>query len=82
MMFEVTVGVALKEQVLDPAGQSTAHVLQHMGYDVDNLRIGKQIRFQLKAEDFAAAEAQAREMAQKLLANPVMEQYTVAVVSA
>ncbi len=82
MKFFVTVGVALKEQILDPAGQSTGMVLERMGYPVSHLRIGKEIRFELTADDAETAQAQAREMAEKLLANPVMEQYTVTVVGA
>lgn len=81
MMFNVVVDVAWKEEILDPAGQSTAKVLQQMGYAADNLRIGKQIRFQLQAQDVAQAEAAAREMAERLLANPVMETYAVRVVA-
>ncbi|MCY0909159.1 MAG: phosphoribosylformylglycinamidine synthase subunit PurS, partial [Sulfobacillus thermotolerans] len=80
--FDLIVNVAWKEEILDPAGQSTTKVLQQMGYAVDNVRIGKQIRLQVEAQDQDRALEAGREMAKRLLANPVMETYTVQVVEA
>ncbi len=79
MTFDVTVNVSLKDAILDPAGQSTEKVLRNMGYAIKGVRIGKQIRFQITATHLEDAEENARQMAKKLLANPVMETYSITV---
>lgn len=73
--FEATVTVMLKPDILDPAGEATSHVLQQMGYAVRDLRIGRNIQLALEAETLDEAEALTQEMAEKLLAHPVMETY-------
>ncbi|MDA8205927.1 MAG: phosphoribosylformylglycinamidine synthase subunit PurS [Thermaerobacter sp.] len=77
--FEATVTVVLKPDILDPAGEATAHVLQHLGYAVEDLRIGRHIHLSLEADDRAQAEKLTREMAEELLAHPIMETYQVSV---
>ncbi len=79
MIFEVIVNVSLKEAVLDPAGQSTGKILHNMGFGVENVRIGKQIKMNLNAENMNEAKENARQMAEKLLANPVLETYDIVV---
>ncbi|PSR28216.1 MAG: phosphoribosylformylglycinamidine synthase [Sulfobacillus thermosulfidooxidans] len=79
MTFDIIVNVALKDAILDPAGQSTAKVLRNMGYPVQDVRIGKQIKLQVTAESLNDAKEKARQMAEKLLANPVMETYDIVV---
>lgn len=78
-IFQATVTVTLKPEILDPAGEATTHVLQNMGYQVKGLRIGRHIRLSLEAQDAAAAERLTRQMAEELLANPIMETYQVQV---
>lgn len=78
--FQSVVHITLKTEVLDPAGQATERVLKQMGYPVDDVRLGKEIRMTVQAEDAESAQQMALEMAQRILANPVMEQYTVTVV--
>lgn len=77
--FTVTVTVALKPEILDPAGEATAHVLRQLGYPVGDVRIGRHIRLTLEAASVDEAERQAASMAEELLAHPVMESYGVAV---
>ncbi|MCY0878636.1 MAG: phosphoribosylformylglycinamidine synthase subunit PurS [Firmicutes bacterium] len=77
--FRATVVVTLQPDVLDPAGDATAQVLRHMGYRVADVRIGKSIEVRLEAEDRAEAQALAHKMAASLLANPVMETFSVQV---
>ena len=79
MIFDVVVNVSLKEAVLDPAGQSTAKVLHNMGYLAENVRIGKQIKLQLEATNVVEAREQVNQMAERLLANPVLERYDIVV---
>lgn len=77
--FHAVVTVELKESILDPAGEAAQGVLKHMGFAVDGVRIGRHIRLTLQAETPEEASHMARRMAEELLANPVMETFTVEV---
>lgn len=73
-----TVNVFLKDGVLDPQGKAAHHALDSLGFDgVSDVRIGKQIIIQLDTEDKAKAEAEVKEMCETLLANTVIEDYTI-----
>ena len=73
-----TVNVFLKEGVLDPQGKAAHHALDSLGFDgVDDVRIGKQIIIKLDTTDRTAAEAEVKEMCETLLANTVLEDYTI-----
>lgn len=81
MRAQVT--VRLKPAVLDPQGEAVHHALEHMGFEgVRGVRVGKLIEIDL--EDRSAEEAQKalEEMADRLLANPVIESYEVTVAGA
>jgi phosphoribosylformylglycinamidine synthase subunit PurS len=72
------VHVTLKPGVLDPQGEAVRHALGALGFDgVDAVRIGKVIELELEGDDRAAAEARVGEMCEKLLANTVIEAYSV-----
>ena len=72
------VNVFLKEGVLDPQGKAAHHALDSLGFaDVNDVRIGKQIIIKLDTEDKAAAETEVKEMCETLLANTVIEDYTI-----
>ncbi len=72
------VNVFLKEGVLDPQGKAAHHALDSLGFDgVKEVRIGKQIVLQLDTDDKAKAEAEVKEMCETLLANTVIEDYTI-----
>lgn len=72
------VHVTLKTGVLDPQGQAIAHALGSLGFQgVEDVRQGKVIEIDLAETDPARAEAQVREMCEKLLANTVIENYAV-----
>ncbi|MFP5219401.1 MAG: phosphoribosylformylglycinamidine synthase subunit PurS [Actinomycetes bacterium] len=74
----VVVDVMLKPEILDPAGQAVANALPTLGFEpVTSLRIGKHVELELDAETPEAALEQATKMADVLLANPVIEDYTV-----
>ncbi|MEZ0325086.1 MAG: phosphoribosylformylglycinamidine synthase subunit PurS [Fimbriimonas sp.] len=71
-MTTVRVFVTLKPALLDSAGRTVAGSLQKLGFsEVEDTRIGKMI--ELKVENFD--EARVKEMCDKLLANPVIEDY-------
>jgi len=72
------VNVYLKEGVLDPQGKAVHHALESLGFNgVNDVRIGKQIVLQLEGDDKAKAEAEVKEMCETLLANTVIEDYSI-----
>jgi len=73
-----TVNVFLKEGVLDPQGKAAHHALDSLGFDgVADVRIGKQIIIKLDTNDKVKGEAEVKEMCETLLANTVIEDYTI-----
>jgi phosphoribosylformylglycinamidine synthase len=78
--FRATVTVMLKPVVNDPQGLTVRHGLHQLGFrDVQEVRVGKQIVVTMGAESQAAAERTATDMARRLLANSVIEDFSVAV---
>jgi len=76
--MKAIVNVYLKEGVLDPQGKAAHHALGSLGFDtVTDVRIGKQIILKLEAKDRATAEAEVKEMTETLLANTVIEDYSI-----
>lgn len=79
-MPRVNVDVMLKHEILDPQGQAVERALPTMGFEgITEVRIGKHIELVID-DDVADAEGLAQAVADKLLANPVIEAYTVTVV--
>jgi phosphoribosylformylglycinamidine synthase len=78
--FVAEVRVMLNESVNDPQGLSIRNALLTLGFDrVRDVRAGKLISVTLEAEDAATARSEAEAMADKLLANPVIETFEVSV---
>jgi phosphoribosylformylglycinamidine synthase PurS subunit len=76
--MKARVYVMLKLGVLDPQGDAVRHALGALGFDgVQGVRQGKVIELDLAATDKAAAEAEVKEMCEKLLANTVIESYQI-----
>ena len=70
--------VTLKPSVFDPQGRVVAEALTSLGYaDVRDVRQGKFFEVELDGDDPDAARGRVTEMADKLLANPVIESYRV-----
>jgi len=79
--MKIRVDVMLKEGVLDPQGKAIGHALGTMGFPgIDNVRVGKFIEMDLPENDAAKAKEQAKSMAEKLLANLVIEDYKISVI--
>ncbi len=75
-MFLARVYVTLKPTVNDPQGLTIRGGLHSLGFEsVDTVRAGKYIEIMLEGDDKASAEKQVTEMCQKLLANPVIEDF-------
>ena len=78
--MRVSVHVTLKTGVLDPQGEAIRHALGALGFGgVNGVRQGKLIELDLDETDQAQAEARAREMCEKLLANTVIENYEISI---
>jgi phosphoribosylformylglycinamidine synthase len=68
--------VCLKTGVLDPQGKAIQHSLHSLGYkEVRDVRISKYLELEMDAPTRESAEARIREMCERLLANPVIEDY-------
>ena len=74
-MARVVIDVMLKPEILDPQGQAVANALPHLGVEgVSAVRIGKRIEIEFTGD---ADLDRARDIADRLLANPVIEDFTV-----
>ncbi len=74
-MARVVVDVMLKPEILDPQGQAVANALPRLGVTgVESVRIGKRIEIEFSG---AADLERAQEIADSLLANPVIEDFTI-----
>ncbi len=79
--MKVEVRVYPKAGVLDPQGRAIAAALTRLGHEaVQDVRAGKVFFVELAGSDAKKAEAEARKMAEELLANPIIEGYDVRVV--
>ncbi|MDE8348076.1 MAG: phosphoribosylformylglycinamidine synthase subunit PurS [Acidocella sp.] len=76
--MKAIVTVMLKDGVLDPQGKAIGHALNNLGFaQVGDVRAGKIIELTLSETDPVAAKVAAEDMAQKLLANMVIESFKV-----
>ena len=79
--FTAEVTVTLKPVVNDPQGLVVRDALHHLGFAaVSEVRVGKHIAVEIDADNEAAAEAQVGAMCEKLLRNPVIEDYRIRLV--
>jgi phosphoribosylformylglycinamidine synthase subunit PurS len=70
--------VTLKNGVLDPQGKAIEGALGHMGFDgIGSVRQGKYFEIELTEKDRAKAEASVKEMCERLIANTVIENYSI-----
>jgi len=79
-MYKAEITVTLRPSILDPQGKAAHHALGELGFQgIGQVRIGKLIELQIEADDATQAERIATETADKLLANPVMEDYRIVI---
>lgn len=68
----------LKNGVLDPQGKAIGHALESLGFKgVGEVRQGKVIELEVEATDRTTAEEQVEQMCRRLLANTVIENFTI-----
>lgn len=78
--MKAKVHITLKNGVLDPQGKAIQNALSHLGFGgVDEVRQGKYIEIRLADTDPAAARQRVSQMCEKLLANMIIENYSVEV---
>ncbi len=80
-MIRVKIDIRRKDGLSDPEGVATRRALLDLGYDtVEEVHFGRTIYLDVAEDDRDAVSARAAEMCERLLANPVMEDYAVEVV--
>jgi phosphoribosylformylglycinamidine synthase len=78
-LIKARITVTLKSGVLDPQGKAIEHALAGLGFaGVGQVRQGKVFDVDIEGDDAAKAEADLKTMCERLLANTVIENYTVA----
>jgi phosphoribosylformylglycinamidine synthase subunit PurS len=78
--YQARIDVVHLPGILDPQGATVERALPALGYrNVGEVSIAKTIRLVIDASSADAAREQVDEMCQRLLANPVIEQYTIAI---
>ncbi|MFA6600481.1 MAG: phosphoribosylformylglycinamidine synthase subunit PurS [Candidatus Omnitrophota bacterium] len=75
-MFKAKVNVTLKKSVLDPQGKTVMHALDSLGFkETRDVRVGKYFEVSLDYSDRKKAEEALRSMCDRVLINPVIEEY-------
>jgi phosphoribosylformylglycinamidine synthase subunit PurS len=76
--MKARVAIRLRPDVLDPQGKAIGQALGTLGFSgVDNVRQGKLIELDVEASDAATAKDKVKAMCERLLANPVIEDYEI-----
>ena len=76
--MKVEVIVSLKDGVIDPQGKAIGHALESLGHkDIKEVKVGKVITLEIAGEDRAAIQKEVEVMCESLLANTVIENYTI-----
>lgn len=80
MTFKAEVKIMLRPAILDVQGKTVENSLHSLGHgNVGHVRIGKHITLEIEAADTADAERIAREVSERVLSNPIMENFEVSV---
>ena len=79
--FAAKIEVKFKTGVLDPQGETIKHALLNLNYtDVESVKTGKLFWVELESESIAGARKTVKELSDRLLANPVIEDFEVEIV--
>ncbi len=75
--MKAVIKIRLKKGILDPQGKTVNNALHHLGFNsFDDVRIGKLIEMNIDEKDQKKASTQIEDACKKLLANPIIEDYT------
>ena len=75
--MKATVLIRPKQGILDPQGEAVVEALQHLGFAVSGARVGRLVDIEIDTEDAAEARAALDKMSHELLANPLIESFTI-----
>ena len=75
--MKVLVTIRRRSQIADPQGTAVSKGLQDLGYDVAEVRIDRNVMLEVGGEDAEEVRRSVAEMCERLLANPVMEDYEI-----
>lgn len=76
--FRVSVHITPRRGILDPQGKAVAGALHSLGFDgVKDVHVGRYIVVETDADNATAAESDVRSMCERLLANPVIEDFEI-----
>ena len=76
-MSKFRVNIMPRQEALDPQGQAVLGALQRLGFKISDCRVGKSVVVDVSENDKAKGQKIAEEMATKLLANPLIETFTI-----
>lgn len=80
--MKVKIEISLRDGVLDPQAKTIFNALESLGFDcINDLKIKKVIELDLNVDNKKEASNKAKEMSEMLLANPVIENYTIELLS-
>jgi len=74
---KATVLIRPKEGILDPQGEAVGEALRTLGFSVTSARVGRLVDVDLETDDPAEAETALAAMSRDLLANPLIESFTI-----
>lgn len=81
-MYLAKIKITLRKSILDPQGKAVEHSLKSLGYDeIEDTRIGKYIELKINANSKEEANDIAGKACEKLLANPVMEDFEFEIIN-
>ena len=75
--MKATVLIRPKQGILDPQGEAVGEALRTLGFGVSGARVGRLVDVNLDTEDPAEARAALDRMSHELLANPLIESFTI-----
>ncbi len=79
MKYHAKIEVSLKPGHSNPEGETTAHLLKELGYQVETVDVSKVYTVTLEASSVKEAKLKAEEMSKRLLANPTKDNYAISV---
>jgi len=79
MIYSAKITIHLKKGMLDPEAQAIRHALQNLGFATQNLSSARLFEIGIEAKSADSAHKEAEKMCERLLANPVIHDYTIEV---
>lgn len=77
-MYKASIQIKLRPSILDPQGKATHHALENLGFEsVERVRMGKYVEMWIDQESEEDARRVATEACERLLTNPVMEDFEI-----